>query len=147
MKITIVYRYFWPDTSPYATMLRDMTEWFCLAGHEVEIITAQPAYKPNAGIPSQPKREIVNGIKIRRVNLFKERGIGFLKVVNAALFVISAFFILLCGKKRDLLCTATMPPVLQAFIIMILSKLRGSKFLYHMPVSYTHLTLPTKRIV
>ena len=53
MKITIVYRYFWPVTPPYALMLREMTRWFVEAGHDVEIITAQPSYKPDAGIEKQ----------------------------------------------------------------------------------------------
>lgn len=139
MKITIVYRYFWPDTPPYATMLRDMSEWFVSAGHEVEVITAQPAYKPKAGIPTQPRREMINGVNIRRVRLFKERGVGLIKAINAGLFVISAFLILLFGKKRDLIWTATIPPVLQAFAMMIVSKIRGSKFLYHMQDIYPEI--------
>ena len=68
MKITIVYRYFWPDTPPYATMLRDMSEWFVDAGHDVEVITAQPGYKPKADIPAQPRQETINGVKIRPVS-------------------------------------------------------------------------------
>ena len=139
MKITIVYRYFWPDTPPYATMLRDMSQWFVSAGHEVEVITAQPAYKPKAGIPVQPRRETINGVRIRRVRLFRERGIGLIKAVNAGLFVISAFLILLFGKKRDLIWTATIPPVLQAFAMMMVSKIRGARFLYHMQDIYPEI--------
>ena len=139
MKITIVYRYFWPDTPPYATMLRDMSEWFVDAGHDVEVITAQPGYKPKAGIPAQPRQETINGVKIRRVRLLKERGNGLIKALNAAIFVISAFFILLFSKKRDLVWTATIPPVVQAFAMMVVSKIRGAKFLYHMQDIYPEI--------
>jgi len=139
MKITIVYRYFWPDTPPYATMLKTMSQWFVEAGHDVEVITAQPAYKPKAGIPTQPKREIINGAKIRRVGLLKERGSGIVKLINAPLFIMSAFFILLFGKKRDLIWTATIPPVLQAFAIMGVSKIKNSMFLYHMQDIYPEI--------
>ena len=53
MRILIVYRYFWPDTPPYATMLRDISRWLAEAGHDVEILTAQPSYKPEVGIDHQ----------------------------------------------------------------------------------------------
>jgi len=139
MKITIVYRYFWPDTPPYASMLRDMAKWFVEAGHEVEVITAQPAYKPEAGIPAQPWQEIIDGVNIRRVRLLKEEGRGVIKMINAAIFIVTAFFMVLCGKKRDLVWTATMPPVLQAFALMVAAKLRGAKFLYHMQDIYPEI--------
>lgn len=139
MKITIVYRYFWPDTPPYASMLRDMSKWFVDAGHDVEIITAQPAYKPDAAIPIQPWKETVHGVKIRRVRLLNERGRSSVKILNAGLFITTAFFMVLFGKKRDLVWTATIPPVLQAFALMIASKMRGAKFLYHMQDIYPEI--------
>lgn len=139
MKITIVYRYFWPDTPPYASMLRDMSKWFVNAGHDVEIITAQPAYKPDASIPTQPWKETIEGVKIRRVRLLNERGRPLVKMLNAGLFISTAFFMVLFGKKRDLVWTATMPPVLQAFALMMASKMRGAKFLYHMQDIYPEI--------
>ena len=70
MKITIVYRYFWPDVAAYSFMVKPMSEWFAQAGHEVNIITAQPAYKPTANIGTRPWRETVNNVNIRRLLLF-----------------------------------------------------------------------------
>ena len=132
MRILIAYRYFAPDTPPYASMLDEMTSWFAQAGHEVEMVTAQPSYKPEAGIPKQPWREDKAGVSVRRVWLLPEKGMGLAKVANSALFVLRAFFIVLFGRKRDVVWTATQPPVVQAWMLSWAAKLRGAKFLYHM---------------
>ncbi len=139
MRITIVYRYFWPDTPPYAIMLKEMATWFVEAGHQVRVITAQPSYKPKANITKQSAREVIDGIEIIRLPLFKEKGFGIVKVLNSMLFVAQAFFKVLFGAKSDLLWTATMPPVFQASAISFAAKLRGSKFLYHMQDIYPEL--------
>ncbi|MEM7179066.1 MAG: glycosyltransferase family 4 protein [Pseudomonadota bacterium] len=134
MRILIVYRYFAPDTPPYASMLGEMTRWFAEAGHEVEVITAQPMYKPNAGIPKQPWRETrVDGrLKIRRLWLLPEKGMGPAKVLNALLFITQAFLAVLFGARRDLVWTGSQPPVVQAWALSRAARMRGAKVLYHM---------------
>jgi len=132
MRILIAYRYFSPDTPPYASMLEELTGWFAEAGHEVEMVTAQPAYKPSANIPKQPWREVRRGVNVRRLWLLRENGMGPAKVINSAVFVLRAFFIILLGPKRDLIWTATMPPVVQAWMLSFAARMRGAKFLYHM---------------
>ncbi|MGI9349919.1 MAG: glycosyltransferase family 4 protein [Rhizobiaceae bacterium] len=132
MRITIVYRYFWPDTPPYAEMLKQISAWLVEEGHEVQILTAQPAYKPEANIPNQPVHEIMDGVSIIRLPLLKEGGVGWKKVINSLLFIAQAFIRILFGRKNDVVWTATMPPVLQALMVMIAGKLRGARFLYHM---------------
>ena len=139
MKITIVYRYFWPDTPPYALMLREMTRWFVEAGHDVEILTAQPSYKPGAGIEKQVWNETRDGVHITRIPLLPERGPGIAKLINSALFPLFAFFKLLFSAKRDLYWTATMPPVVQAGLIGLLARIRGGQFLYHMQDIYPEI--------
>ena len=132
MRILIAYRYFEPDTPPYASMLGELTTWFAEAGHEVEMITAQPSYKPSANIAKQPWRERRGNLTIRRLALLPEKGMGLAKVINSALFILRAYFIILFGKKRDLIWTATMPPVIQALFLSSAAKMRGAEFLYHM---------------
>lgn len=139
MKITIVYRYFWPDTPPYAVMLREMTAWLAQAGHDVEVVTAQPSYKREAGIPKQPSRESVNGVTVRRLPLFRERGPGFMRLINSALFIALASWDIAFGRRRDLVWTATMPPVVQAAVLRRVSHLRGAMFLYQMQDIYPEL--------
>jgi colanic acid biosynthesis glycosyl transferase WcaI len=142
MNIKIYYRYFWPDTPPYAKMLNDISLWLSEDGHHVTIKTAQPSYKPEAKIPLQPKHEISGRRTIRRFWLFPERSRGIIRVINAALFVVRSVLDVLFGLRVDVVWTATMPPVLQAFLLMVAAKCRGSKFLYHMQDIYPEIVSP-----
>ena len=146
MKITLVYRHYWPDTPPLGLMLRDITQWLVQAGHEVEVITAQPSYKPDAKIPKQPRREIIAGVSIRRVALFPEKGPGAVKIINTALFLFCAFLICLFGKKRDLVWAGTTPPVVQAFILSLAAKIRRATFLYQMQDIYPEIAMVSGEI-
>ncbi len=121
-------------------MLGEISGWLAEAGHDVEMITAQPSYKPNANIPAQPWREVRRGVSVRRLWLLPENGMGPAKVINAALFVVKAFFIVLFGRKRDVVWTGTMPPVVQAALLSRAAKLRGAKFLYHMQDIHPEIT-------
>jgi colanic acid biosynthesis glycosyl transferase WcaI len=132
MRIVIAYRYFWPDTSPYAIMLKDIAAWLAEAGHDVTVLTAQPAYKPAAGVPKQSTQERMMGYAVRRLPLLPEGGRTLVKAINAALFVLMSSSIVLFGRRADIVWTATMPPVLQAFALRIAGALRGAKFIYHM---------------
>ena len=113
-------------------MLAQMTQWFVENGYEVEVITAQPAYKPDAKIAKQPWFEVKNGVKIRRLPLLPENGSSLLKALNGGIFILLSTLRVLFGKKRDLIWTATMPPVLQAACLSFAARRRGAKFLYHM---------------
>lgn len=132
MRVLIAYRYFLPDTPAYAAILGNISFWLAEAGHDVEVITAQPAYKPNANIPKQVWRETMNGVDVRRVRLFKEKGMGLAKAVNYALFILRSFLIVLFGPRRDVIMAGTTPPVLQGWFLSLAAKVRGSEFIYHM---------------
>ena len=127
-------------------MLRDITQWLAKDGHEVEVITAQPSYKPDAKIPKQPRQEVIEGVTIRRVALLPENGPGAMKIINTALFLISAFFICLFGKKRDVIWAGTTPPVVQAFTMSLAAKIRGAKFLYQMQDIYPEIAMVSGEI-
>ncbi|MGE0233015.1 MAG: glycosyltransferase family 4 protein [Flavobacteriaceae bacterium] len=141
MRISIVYRYFHPDTPPYATMLKDMVGWLAEAGHDVRMITAQPSYKPEAGIPRQPWRETLEGVAIRRLPLLPERGRGPLRRINSLLFVVLASLTVIFSPRRDLIWTASMPPVFQGALLRLAAALKGSRFLYHVQDIYPEIAL------
>ena len=132
MRILIAYRYFAPDTPPYASMLAQYAQWLTEAGHEVEVLTAQPAYKPSANVPRQPWQEKRRNLTVRRVWLLPEQTFRAAKIVNSVLFVLRAWLIVQFGPRRDLIWTATMPPVMQAWALSLAAKARGARFLYHM---------------
>ena len=141
MRIFIAYRYFHPDTPPYATMLREMSRWLVEAGHDVTIVTAQPSYKPEAGIPRQPWSETRGGVSIRRLPLLAEGGRGLRRRVNSFAFVLMAAVALAFARRPDLIWTASMPPVLQGALLRWIAALRGAKFLYHVQDIYPEIAV------
>ena len=141
MRILIAYRYFHPDTPPYATMLREMSRWLVEAGHDVTIVTAQPSYKPEAGIPRQPWSETRGGVSIRRLPLLAEGGRGLRRRVNSFAFVLMAAVALAFARRPDLIWTASMPPVLQGALLRWIAALRGAKFLYHVQDIYPEIAV------
>jgi glycosyltransferase involved in cell wall biosynthesis len=146
MRITIVYRYFHPDTPPYAAMLAEMTRWFAEAGHEVEVITAQPSYKPEVVLPRQPWSEERGGVRIRRLPVLPENRRRWIWAINSAVFVAMASAMILFGRRRDLLWTATMPPVFQAALIELTGRVRGAGLVYHMLDIHPELGIVAKVI-
>ncbi len=144
MRVTIVYRYFWPDTPPYAEMLKHISAWLAEDGHDVRILTAQPAYKPEVGVGFQPAREFIDNVEVIRLPLLAEDGKSWKKILNSLLFVIQCFFRILFGRKSELVWTATMPPVFQAFAIMLAGKVRGARFLYHMQDIHPEISIASK---
>lgn len=142
-KIVIIYRYFWPDTPPYATMLRDIAGALVVAGHEVEIITAQPSYKADVANQQRPWFEELDGINVRRLRLFNERGSAVLKLINSVLFVLQAFALLTFSRRRDIYWTATMPPVVQPFLISLCARIKKGRFIYHMQDIYPEIATVT----
>ncbi|MGB7286606.1 MAG: glycosyltransferase family 4 protein, partial [Salaquimonas sp.] len=72
------------------------------------------------------------------------RNSGLLKAINGGLFIGQAFIRILFGKKRDLVWTATMPPVLQAFAVSLAGRIRGASFLYHMQDIHPEIGLVNK---
>lgn len=139
MRIAICYRYFYPDTPPYAKMLHDISGWLAEEGHEVTVLTAQPSYKPAAGISRQPWREQISGFSVVRLPLLPERGAGLVRIINSGLFLLFSFVYLLFARRFDLIWTATMPPVLQGALLRLVARLRGAAFLYHMQDIYPEI--------
>jgi colanic acid biosynthesis glycosyl transferase WcaI len=137
VRITIVYRYFWPETF----LPNDIAKWLAAAGHDVEVITGQPSYNPEANLPKQPWREEWNGVRISRVPLFGERKRGIARFVNSGLFIAIAALLILFGRKRDIVWTTSIPPVLQPFVIRLASWLRGARFIYFLQDIYPEIGL------
>ena len=129
VRITIVYRYFWPDTAPYSRLLAKMVPWFVEAGYKVDIIAGQPSYGGKTG--GAPRRETKFGASVKRYSLLNQR-IPKIAAVNMLLFSLLAAFTILFGKKRDIVWFGTTPPVIQAFFVGIASRMRGAKTIYQM---------------
>lgn len=132
LRILLSHRFFWPDSAPYAALLRAVGRHFAATGNSVTVISAQPTYQPSLTYAKQPAREILDGMTVHRIALLKEYKKDFLvRGCNSVIYSIRLFLHILCSKKYDLVVAATFPPVLAAFLACLASRIRGSRFIYH----------------
>lgn len=130
MKVLAVHRYFWPDAPPYASMLRCIAERWHADGHSVEVLSAQPSYKPNALTEHRPKREVVNGVIVYRLSLPWESGRPIVRLINAARLGLAVLWRALT-RRYDVIMISTVPPVVGGFMAALAARLTGARFIYH----------------
>lgn len=132
LRVLVVHRYFWPDTPPYASMLRDIAERWAEDGHAVDVLSTQPSYKPGSAIPRRPRVERVGRLRVRRVGLLREHGRRAARLLNVAWFPVrTALAVLLRRRPYDVVMTSTVPPVLLAGLTCRAARARGGRFVYH----------------
>lgn len=132
MKILLVHRYFWPDTPPYASMLRAIGKKLVDEGHEVSILSTQPSYKKNISIKKQAAVEKIDGMKVYRFSLFREHGRHVIfRLINIASFTIGVFCFSLIKGRFNIIMVSTFPPVILGFTAAMAAKITGASFFYH----------------
>lgn len=132
MKILLIHRYFSPDTPPYAAMLRSIAGDLASSGHDVTVFSSQPSYKSDFSLKRQPAKELLDGMTVYRVSLFRERGRNILfRLINMFYFPFRILIFTFFHKKFDIIMASTAPPVVVGFSAAISSKLTGARFFYH----------------
>ncbi|MBM0171289.1 glycosyltransferase family 4 protein [Altererythrobacter sp. C41] len=144
MKILILYRHFWPDSPPYASMLRSIARTLVEAGHEVTIWAEEPCYKPSDRSLSVPRHTSVDGIRVERLARLPDRvATEPMRLLDKLLFVprllLKAVVRRARGARYDLVWTATIPPVIQGWAGRTIAGLFGAQFLYHCQDLYPEL--------
>lgn len=144
MKILILYRHFWPDSPPYASMLRSIGRVLVDAGHEVTVWAEAPCYKASDRIRAAPRRETIDGIRVERFARLPDRvAAGPMRLLDKLLFVprllAKAVRRRAKGEHYDLVWTATIPPVVQGWAGRTIARLFGAKLLYHCQDLYPEL--------
>lgn len=136
MKILLVHRYFWPDTPPYASILRTIAEHLATEGHDMHVLTAQPSYGGSDRHKKAARLEELNDVTVKRVPLIREsKTQPIRRGINLGLFAIQVFFAVLRGDF-DTVMAATTPPVFVALAARLAARLRGATFVYHMQDIY-----------
>jgi glycosyltransferase involved in cell wall biosynthesis len=131
MKILAIYRHYWPDTPPYARILRSILEHLSAAGHETTVYAAQPTYN-DIRQPPQPWRENAGGVEIRRIRVLPERKRWRIaRAINALYFSLRAVLHAVVGRRYDLVIANTQPPVLMGCALRLICLLRGTPYIYH----------------
>lgn len=131
LRILAIHRYFWPDTPPYASILRRIASRWVQDGHCVEVLSTQPSYKADALIQRQAEDELMDGFNVHRMSLLPEAGRPIFRAINAILFSLRAFFIVLQRRRYDVVMISTAPPIIGGWLVRLASKLIGAHFVYH----------------
>ncbi len=131
LRILAIHRYYWPDTPPYASILRSIAARWASESHCVEVLSTQPSYKPSAGIPRQPSVEQLDNVRVNRLSLPMERGRPIVRIVNVIRFSLEILKHALLWGKYDVIMASTAPPVFIGAAARMAAKLSGAKFIYH----------------
>lgn len=130
-RVLAVHRYYWPDTPPYASLLREIVRRWSDAGHEVEVLSTQPSYKPELEIPHRPKVEVSDGVTVRRLDLPPDRSGLAARLLNMVRFPLAVALRVLFGRRYDVVMCSTAPPVVLAYAASLAARLRRTRFVYH----------------
>lgn len=132
MKILLTHRFFWPDTAPYATILKSIGDVLAAAGHEVHVVASIPSYR-NGDASSQftPQKEMLGSLNVNRIWVFQsEKNNILLRIANVIIFTGALFYSVL-RKRPDVVSASTFPPVIAAWSASLAAKLIGARFIYH----------------
>lgn len=131
MKFLLTHSFFWPDTPPYASILKEIGDTLVNHGHDVHVFSTVPSYRPSSKTIVVPCFEIVGGLRIRRIKVFatKKRN-PLIKFVNALLYC-TGLFLAVLRTKPDVVTASTFPPVWAGLLACLASKLVNAKFIYH----------------
>jgi colanic acid biosynthesis glycosyl transferase WcaI len=131
LKVLAIHRFYWPDTPPYASMLRTIVCRWVSDGHDVDVLSSQPSYKAGIQSQKQPKKEVVDGANIVRLELPSEAGKSLVRILNALHLGVAVFWQAVIRKRYDVIMVSTSPPVLAGWFVALAAKLTGARFIYH----------------
>lgn len=130
LRILAVHRYYWPDTPPYASMLRRIVKRWQEDGHYVEVLSSQPSYKANITNEQRPKVECLDGVQVERLSLPNEGGRPFVRVFNG-LHLATGMIWRALWRRYDVIMISTAPPVLGGLAGALAARLTRTRFIYH----------------
>ncbi len=133
MRILMIHRYFWPDTPPYASMLRVYGTAWVSDGHHVDVFTSQPSYKRKLRNKKRATAETIDGINVHRCTLLDEsRGGMALRLTNMVLFLLQLSWFIVKRPRYSVVVMSTVPQVVGAWVASVFSSMKKSRFIYHM---------------
>jgi len=131
LKVLAVHRFYWPDTPPYATMLRAIVYRWVKDGHEVHVLSSQPSYRAGVQNVKRPSREVVDGAEVIRLDLQPESGRPLVRIFNAIRLGLGIFWEAFFKKRYDVIMISTSPPVLSGWFAATVAKMTSARFIYH----------------
>jgi colanic acid biosynthesis glycosyl transferase WcaI len=130
MRVVLIHRYFWPDTPPYAHILRAIALRLGEAGHDVTVLTCQPSYDPSV-MRAPASERLTPNVEIRRWPVLPDRTSAPLKVVNLVWFCMRVLLSRRSLGKVDVVMAASTPPLAVAKVGALLALRSRARFVYH----------------
>ena len=129
MKILLTHRYFWPDSPPYASMLRTIAERLAADGHNVHVFASMPSYYE--GSSDTPRAERLGAVTVRRVPVLPEGSRNLIvRVINTVIYCV-ALFVHILRTKPDVVTASSFPPVVAALAASSAARIVRARFVYH----------------
>lgn len=131
MKVLLTHRFFWPDTAPYAVILRAIADALAEDGHEVHVLSSMPSYRFETHPNAAPLRETIGKIQVRRIRVFgDEKRNPLRRLANVVLYCLALFTTVL-RLRPDVVTASTYPPVVAAWSASLAAQMVGARFVYH----------------
>lgn len=129
--LLIVNLHFWPDKSSCSAILFHIAKELSKDINPVEIITSKPKkFNSNFTNLELKKYDEESDLKINRLPLLRENLSAFPRIFNASVLGFYTAFKLLTSNYKIVVATSS-PPILTAFIISLIAKLRKIRFIYY----------------
>ncbi|MFN2371622.1 MAG: glycosyltransferase family 4 protein [Candidatus Krumholzibacteriia bacterium] len=131
MRILAIYKHYWPDTTPYARILRSILERWAADGHDARVLTAQPGYN-DIRQPLQPWRETLGGVQVVRLRIPREvkRSLPR-RLASFGVFLARAAWSACTGARPDAIIVNVHPPFLMGLTCRLIKAVRGVPYVYH----------------
>jgi colanic acid biosynthesis glycosyl transferase WcaI len=131
MKLLLTHRFFWPDTAPYALMLRAIGDALAKDGHDVHVLSSMPSYRSETHPDETPPRETLGALQVRRIRVFgNEKRNPLRRLANVVLYC-WALFMTVLRLRPDVVTASTFPPVVAAWSASMAAQMVGVRFVYH----------------
>lgn len=131
--ILLIHKYYWPDTPPYASILKKIAEELSKNNFLVTVFSSIPSYRKE-----RIKKRIRQGITfdkkikiIRTKQPLSNEKYEVFEILNMFIFSLQAFFYVLNSRDFKIVMMSTCPPVLGSFLVSIACKIKGYEFFYH----------------
>lgn len=131
LRVLAIHRYYWPDTPPYASLLRAIVAQWSADGHDVAVLSSQPSYKPETALVVRPKREKVDDVQVGRIRMKPDRSGHAQRLFNMMRFSLLSAWHVLVGPRRDVIMCSTAPQVTLGALVSLAARVRGARFVYH----------------
>jgi glycosyltransferase involved in cell wall biosynthesis len=131
MRIVLIHRYFWPDTPPYAHILREIALHLGEAGHDVTVLTCQPSYDRSVVGRANSRERLAPNVEVRRWPVLPDRGSSALKVLNLIWFCSRLLLVRLRLGRVDVVMAASTPPIAVGKAAALLARRCDAWFVYH----------------